>query len=178
MVRRAPINPALPVEHPVVIGQIVGVYGVKGWVKVRSFTDPAENVLSYQPWYVRHADRSMRCDVIDARVGDKVIVAQLSGFNVREEALEWVGAEIVVDRSMLPAPGPGEYYWADLIGLRVATADGVELGVIERMLETGANDVLVIRGDRERLVPFIYGQVVKDVDLAAGRMTVDWDPEF
>lgn len=168
----------MPVKRPVVIAKIVGAFGVQGWVKVRSFTEPAENALNYQPWYLRRNDRWTRVELIDARVGDKLILAQLAGFVVREEVLEWSGAEIVVERSLLPEPEADEYYWTDLIGLRVVTVDGVDFGLVDQVLETGANDVLVVRGERERLVPFISGQVVKDVDLAAGQLTVDWDPDF
>lgn len=175
--RQAPES-GLPVKRPVVIAKIVGAFGVQGWVKVRSFTDPVENALNYQPWYLRQKDRWMRVELLDARVGDKLILTQLAGFVVREEVMEWSGAEIVVERSLLPEPEADEYYWTDLIGLRVVTVDGVDFGLVDQVLETGANDVLVVRGERERLVPFISGQVVKEVDLAAGQLTVEWDPDF
>lgn len=147
-------------------------------MKVRSFTDPAANALEYQPWYLRKGHKWFCAEVIDGQARDKLVVVQVSGITEREDALAWVGAEVVIDRNQLPKPEPGEYYWTDLVGLTVVTADGTELGVVERLMETGANDVLVVRGDRERLIPFVTPDVVKDVDLASGRLTVDWDPDF
>jgi 16S rRNA processing protein RimM len=89
-----------------------------------------------------------------------------------------MGAEIAVEREQLPETGPEEYYWTDLEGLSVVCQDGTELGRIDHLMETGANDVLVVIGERERLIPYIPGQVIKSVDLENGRMVVDWDPEF
>jgi len=83
-----------------------------------------------------------------------------------------------VPRSELPDPGPDSFYWTDLEGLTVRTVAGVELGVVDHLLETGANDVLVLKGERERLIPYVRGAVVTDVDLEQGVITVDWDPEF
>ena len=96
----------------------------------------------------------------------------------RDAAAALKGTQIGVHREQLPGPGEGEYYWHDLVGLRVQTTQGMELGTVDHLIETGANDVLVVRGERERLIPFIRGQVVLSIDLAAGEMRVDWDPEF
>jgi 16S rRNA processing protein RimM len=107
------------------------------------------------------------------------IVAELPGVTDRDAAAALVGSEIGVARSALPPPAPGEYYWSDLEGLEVSTVEGVSLGTVSHLLATGANDVLVVRNaDRERLIPFLVGQFVTEVDLEAGRVTVDWDPEF
>ena len=81
-------------------------------------------------------------------------------------------------RDALPKPAPGELYWSDLEGLRVRTVEGRELGTVSHLFETGANDVIVVKGDRERLIPFLRDSVVREVDLAAGTMIVDWDPDF
>jgi 16S rRNA processing protein RimM len=105
-------------------------------------------------------------------------VARISGVDDRDAAAVWVGADILVARSQLPAAKPGEYYWADLEGLDAVTPDGTALGRVSHLFETGANDVLVLRGERERLVPYLPGSVVREVDLAARRIVLDWDPDF
>ncbi len=168
-----------------VVGKVVGAYGIKGWVKVHSFTDPKENIFDYQPWYLK-TDKGWVPVKLDAgRLQGKGLVAQLNGETDRNraEAL-YIGCEIAVDRSVLPNLEDGDYYWSDLIGLRVRTVAGVDLGSIVEMLETGANDVLVVRGDndsldqQERLVPWVPDEFVKEVNPTAGYMVVDWDPEF
>ena len=163
----------------VTLGRISGVHGVQGWVRVHSDTSPRENIVDYSPWHlVREGRRELRKVNAGRRQG-KAVVAKLEGCNDRDAAEELVGALISIPRSALPdTTVPGEYYWADLVGLRVETVDGVELGRIEQLFETGSNDVIVVQGDKERLVPYIWEQVVREVDLEAGVMRVDWDPEF
>lgn len=162
----------------VTLGRISGAHGIQGWVRVHSDTSPRENIVSYSPWYLEHGGRRERRKVNAGRRQGKGVVAKLAGCNDRDGAEALIGAAILVSRTQLPETAPGEYYWADLIGLRVETLDGVGLGRIERLFETGANDVIVVQGDRERLVPYIWEQVVREVDLEAGRMRIDWDPEF
>jgi 16S rRNA processing protein RimM len=108
----------------------------------------------------------------------KGMVAKLPGCDDRDAAAKLVGATIRVPRSALPKAKRGEYYWTDLEGLDVVTVEGVDLGKVSHLFATGANDVLVVHGERERLIPFVTGQFVKEVDLKSGRITVDWDPEF
>ena len=162
----------------VVLGQVNGLFGVRGWVKVFSHTDPRENILRYGPWRLTLEGRSREFRVLEGRRQGKGIVARLEGLDDRDQAAAWLGAEISVPREQLPEPGPGEYYWADLIGLEVKTMDGVALGRVSHLFRTGANDVMVVQGERERLVPFVQEDVVREVDLEAGRIRVVWDPEF
>ncbi len=114
----------------------------------------------------------------------KGLIARLEGITDRNMAAALVGQDIGVPRDQLPQSGGGEFYWRDLIGLRVFQSEGADLGKVVKMLETGANDVLVVRGDsnsldrRERLIPWLPGDVVTDVNLAEGHLTVDWDPDF
>ncbi|MCB2262643.1 MAG: ribosome maturation factor RimM [Candidatus Thiosymbion ectosymbiont of Robbea hypermnestra] len=159
-----------------VIGRISGLYGVRGWVKVFSETEPRDKILTYRPWYLGTA-RAPR-GLVAGRPQGKGLVARLEGCEDRDQAAALVGLEIRIRRSQLPPLQAGEFYWADLIGLCVETLDGVSLGRVERLLATAANDVLVVKGDRERLLPFVWDQVVTDVALDSGRMRVDWDPEF
>ena len=161
-----------------VVGHIVGAYGVKGWVKIQSYTHPISNLLGYQPWLISQGEgvwRSVGCDA--GRVQGRWIVAHLCGCDDREMALAYRGQQLAVDRSQLPPLPEGQYYWCDLEGLRVVTVTGQALGHIERLFATGANDVIVVAGDRERLIPDIPS-VVKQIDLDHGVMIVDWDPDF
>jgi len=163
----------------VLVGRISGIYGVRGWVKVYSYTQPRENILSYLPWQVGSEDGGWRImKVVEGRSQGKGIVAHLEGFNDRDEVRSLIGLDIKVGRDQLPQAAEDEYYWADLVGLQVETIDGVVLGKIDHLYDTGANDVVVVQGDRERLIPFVRGDVITDIDLDNGVMLVDWDPEF
>jgi len=160
----------------VALGYVAAVHGIKGWVKIRSWTRPLEGILDYQPWLLGDDKKPVKW--VDGRQQGKGLVALLPGFEDREQAGRLVGQQIFVRREQLPATDPDEYYWSDLEGLDVHTTSGVVLGRVERLMETGANDVLVIRGSREHLIPFIQGQYVTRVDLEGGLIEVDWDPEF
>ena len=163
----------------VTLGRVSGAHGIQGWVKVHSDTSPRENIVQYSPWYLVRGGRREAWKVNAGRRQGKAVVAKLAGCNDRDAAEALAGAEITIPRAQLPATTePGEFYWADLVGLEVRTVDGVVLGRIEQLFETGANDVIVVQGERERLIPYIWQQVVRDVDLEAGVMQVDWDPEF
>ena len=163
----------------VTLGRISGAHGIQGWVRVHSDTSPRENIVSYSPWHLLREGRREVWKVNAGRLQGKAVVAKLAGCNDRDAAEGLAGAVITIPRTELPRiTRPGEFYWADLVGLAVRTLDGVELGRIDQLFETGSNDVMVVLGDRERLVPYIWQQVVRDVDLDAGVMVVDWDPDF
>lgn len=162
----------------VVVGRIRGAYGVRGWVKLDSYTDPPANILNYVPWSIASAGQESSYRVLAGRLHGAQVVAQLEGVVAREQAADLAGGEIAVDRNQLPQLPAGEFYWADLEGLQVELENGRVLGRVVQMLPTGSNDVLVVRGERERLVPFLQGSVVREVDLDGGRIVVDWDPEF
>ncbi|HYQ73214.1 MAG TPA: ribosome maturation factor RimM [Gammaproteobacteria bacterium] len=165
-------------DAPLVMGRIAAPYGVKGWVRVVTFTETAENLLSYSPWYLRRDAQWREVRVLDGREHGKGLVVQLEGIGDRDAAAAMSGTDVGVYRSQLPPPDADEYYWSDLTGLQVFTTEDRLLGVVDHLIATGANDVLVIRGEREYLVPFVRGQVIKSIDLAAGVMRVDWDPDF
>ena len=160
----------------VALGYISAVHGIKGWVKVHSWTRPLEALLDYQPWLLGEERKTVK--ILDGRKQGKGLVACLPGIQDREQARTMVGQQIFVRREQMPATAEDEYYWSDLEGLEVHTTKGVLLGKVERLMDTGANDVLVIRGQREHLVPFVQGQYVSRVDLESGLIEVDWDPEF
>lgn len=166
-------------ERFVTLGRVSGVHGIQGWVKIHSETSPRENIVNYSPWHLLSEGRRETWKVNAGRRQGKTVVAKLAGCSDRDTAESLIGAEISVLRTQLPeTTRPGEYYWADLVGLQVVTVDGVDLGHIERLFETGANDVIVVQGDRERLVPYVWQQVVREVDLEQRLMRVDWDPDF
>ena len=161
----------------IVLGKLSAPFGVRGWSKVTSFTEPPEGILDYKDWSVVKNGSARTLKVLQGKPHGKFIVVQFDGINDRDEAAALTHAEIHVHRSQLPESSDG-YYWADLIGLNAVTKDGVELGVVESLMETGANDVLVVKGDRDRLIPWIENDVIVQVDLAGKILTVDWDPEF
>ncbi|WP_339799784.1 ribosome maturation factor RimM [uncultured Marinobacter sp.] len=167
-----------------VVGRITSVFGVQGWLKVFSFTEPREGILNYHQWTLLLDGKRIPVEVINGRRQGQGIVVQLEGISDRDQALLYSGAEIHVPTEELPVLPEGEYYWYQLEGLQVETVEGECLGVVHHLIETGANDVLVVRSteasidQRERLVPYLPEQVVQKVDLAAGRMVVDWDPEY
>lgn len=162
----------------VVLGGISAAHGVQGWVKIVSYTDPPENILRYDNLLVGKSEEWRRLEVEVGRRHGRWMLVKLSGIDDRDAALELVGHELAVYRSELPATAENEYYWVDLIGLRVETTEGDALGQIVRLMESEGQQVLVIEGDRERLIPIIRGQTVREVDLEKGVMRVEWDPEF
>ena len=165
-------------DELVSVGKVSGIFGVRGWIKVYSYTEVRENILTYSPWTLRKGKESKEVKVVDGRRHGKTIVACLQDLDDRDDAAALNGWEILIHPEQLPQARKGEYYWADLIGLHVKTVDGADFGVVKQMLETGANDVVVVSGERERLIPFIQGQTIIDIDLLAGEMLVDWDAEF
>lgn len=163
----------------VVVGQIRGVFGIRGWVRVQSYTRPPENLLAYDPWYLeRGAGRWRRIVRGAGNPRGDGLVAEIEGIEDRDRARALLGCRIAVRREQLPEPGPGEYYWCDLIGLRVEDTSGRYLGEIKELRETGANDVLVVDGGSRCLIPFVRGRIVEEIDLERGRVRVAWNPEY
>lgn len=156
------------------MGKICGLFGVRGWVKIHSYASPIENILRYSPWQVRVGDAWKTLEVTGGRRHGKGVVAHFDGYDDRDGVRELVGADVAVERAQLGAPGENEYFWADLIGATVVNRDGVELGRVDHLIETGANDVLVVHGRRETLIPFVIGRYVMEVDLTRERIVVDW----
>ena len=166
-------------ERRILLGKIVGVFGVKGWVKLQSHTEPREALFDYLPWVLRQRGTERIVDKIEGRAQGRGLVASFPGFDSRDAAEALIGTEIWVDRAAMPKPRKGEYYWVDLETLAVQTVDGLSLGRVSHLFATGSNDVLVaVDGERERLIPFLPDDVIKRVDLDAGLIVVDWDPEF
>ena len=160
------------------MGQVAGLFGIKGWVKIHSYTDPREGILDYSPWFLREESGWEAHEVLTGRLQGKTLVVHLKGFDDRDRAAELLRCDIAIQREQLPELEEDEFYWNDLQGLRVVNLEGEDLGRVSHLFETGANAVLVVKGDRERLIPYSWGEAVRKVDLDAGLMVVDWDPEF
>jgi 16S rRNA processing protein RimM len=163
----------------ILVGRIHGAFGVRGEVKLESLTEPQGNLVRYQPWILRDAaGREREVSGAKARPGGKGLIGTLPGVEDRDAAEALRGAELFVPRSALPPPKDGEFYWIDLEGLRVENLDGVAFGKAAFVFSNGANDVLVVRGDRERMIPWIRPDFVRELDFDAGRILVDWDADF
>ena len=157
---------------------MVGPWGVKGWIKVYSYTDPRENIVNFPVWSLEQDGGRRSVQLEQGRRHGSQVVVKLASVDDRDQAELLAGAEILVARGELAPCDEGEYYWTDLEGLRVVTREGVDLGEIDHLFATGSNDVMVVTGDRERLIPFLAEQVVQTVDLGEGLVVVDWDPDF
>lgn len=165
-------------ERRILLGRVIGAFGVRGELKLESWTEPRDALFRYTPWILVHRDEARSVLGAKGKLNPNgSITARLPEVESRDEAEALVGAEIWVLRSQLPPARPGEYYWVDLEGLKVVTLEGVELGSVVQLFNNGANDVIVIRGERDRYLPYAP-EVVREVDLEGGRMRVDWDPEF
>ncbi|WP_373389036.1 ribosome maturation factor RimM [Pseudomonas alcaligenes] len=177
------MNATPTAEDLVVLGKITSVHGVRGEVKIYSFTDPIDNLLDYRHWTLKRDGEVKQVELVSGRLQGRVLVAKLKGLDDREVARTYAGFDICVPREQLPDLEDGEFYWHQLEGLKVIDLQGQLLGRIDHLLETGANDVMVVKpcagslDDRERLLPYTE-QCVQQVDLAAGEMRVDWDADF
>ena len=145
-------------------------------MKIHSLTEPREAIFDYQPWLLGDSREEVR--VSQGKKHGNRLIALFENIDDREAAERLVNRPIAVYREQLPESEEGEFYWTDLEGLAVELADGTPLGTIDRMMATGANDVMVVKGERERLIPFVLEQYVQRVDLEHGVVVVDWDPEF
>ncbi|MCU7873521.1 MAG: ribosome maturation factor RimM [Candidatus Thiodiazotropha sp. (ex Lucinoma borealis)] len=165
-------------DELIIMGRVSGLFGIRGWLKIYSHTSPRDGIVDYKTWYLKQVGNWKQYKLTAGHGQGKGVVAQLDGISDRDQAAELVDCEIAIQRTQLPELEPDEYYWTDLQGLRVVNIEGVELGVVSHLFETGANDVMVVKGERERLIPYTTGEAVQSVDLDAGILLVDWDPEF
>lgn len=165
-------------DSRIALGRITGSFGVQGWVKIQSYTDPPEQILAFPVWRADlagggHRDLTHR----EGRRHGKGLVARLKGVDDRDQATSLARLELWIERRELPVLKDGEYYQADLVGLEVVNLQGQVLGRVDHFLDTGANAVMVVIGEREHWLPMVPRHVPK-VDLERGRITVDWDADF
>lgn len=166
-----------------VVGKIGAPYGVKGWVKITSYTDDIEGIFSYSPWLLGGENKAYQVD--HWRTHNKGVIAKLVGVDTRDDADSIKNLDISIKAEQLPQLADDEYYWRELVGMQVVTEQGYDLGVVKEMFETGANDVMLVKansndafGQKERMLPFLHDQVIKGVDKQARTIKVDWDPGF
>jgi 16S rRNA processing protein RimM len=171
------------VTRRVTLGRVAGVFGIRGWVKLHSFTRPAENLLHYPHWWLLTAE-PYQARLIEGKAQVSGLVARISDaqgapIEDRDVAAALIGAEIQVDREALPQAPPGSYYWHDLVGLEVVSSADEPLGRVVSVMENGAQDVLVLEdGEQERLIPFVVGPIIQSVDLERKRIVADWAPDY
>lgn len=159
------------------MGRVAVPYGVRGWVNVLPDTEYLDGLFDYPRWWINTETGWCEFSVEEAKVHGDHLVAKLEGVADRDQAFKLKGKQIAVPREQLPEPDENEYYWSDLIGVQVVNLQHVDLGRVTEVFATGANDVMVVKGERERLIPFI-DQVVLEVDVAEKHMAVDWDADF
>ena len=166
-------------EKMITLGRVLGAWGVKGWIRVHSYTEPSDNIVRFTDCTLRRGkeERVERFEEGRAHRGNQ-IVARLASVADRDAAEALAGFDVLVERDRFAPCADDEFYWADLEGLEVVTRGGQKLGAVDHLFATGSNDVMIVRGDRERLIPFVIGDVVQQVDLSAGRIVVDWDADF
>ncbi len=165
-------------EDRLIVGRVSGVYGVKGFVRVFSDTEPRAAITEFPRLWLQRGGCWECLEVEDGRAHGHGVVLKFRETGDREGAHALIGCRLAIERDWLPPPEEGAFYWADLQGLTVETVDGRVLGKIHGFIQTGANDVMVVKGDRERLVPWVRDRYVVGVDLEAGCVRVDWDPDF
>lgn len=169
-------------KNLLILGRISSVFGIKGWIKCVSHSRPRENIFSYSSWLVRkNKGQWKEIEVEAGKPQGKTLVAKLAGIETREDAEAWVGADIAISREMLPNTDDDDFYWVDLIGLKVVTVNGDLIGTVIRLMETGSNDVLVVKDDesrKEHLIPWVMEQFIIEVSLSESQITVDWDTDF
>jgi 16S rRNA processing protein RimM len=164
-------------DAPIIVGRISGLFGVRGEVRVFDFSRCRGDILNYDPWLLKHRVGWREISVREGRIHKDTVVVQLEGWQDREAARELIGSEIAIRPEQLAKLDNGEYYWHQLEGLTVVNAAGDVLGIVDRVIETGANDVLVVRDKREQLIPYTSNTII-EVDLSTGRIQVDWELDF
>jgi len=165
-------------EQWVTVGRIGSAHGIRGWNRIISFTQPVDNILNYSPWQMKINGEWQEIKISSGQPHGQHVIAHIVGSNDRDQAQALTGADIAISKEQLAKLKDDEYYWSDLEGLTVINQDGTELGQVQGLMETGANDVLVIKGEKELAIPYLPGTYVTKVDLAKQAIHVNWDPEF
>ena len=171
--KRAPLLP----EQLITMGHVMAPFGVQGWIKVHPYTETSQGLAAYATWWLGKQGSFSAYQVQEVKVHGAEVIAKLPGFDDRDAALTLRGMEVAVPKAALPKPEADEYYWTDLIGLTVVNTEGQSFGTVKNLLQTGANDVLVVSGERERLIPFVR-QVIQAVDLDGGTIRVEWGADY
>ena len=172
------LQPNVNTSDLIIIGRFGRPHGIKGLVTVISFAEPRENILRYMPWYISTNQEWQPIKLLHVEVNNKSILAQVDGYHEREQVARLTNIDIAVAREQLPELQPGEYYWHQLMGMSVINQQGLVLGTVTEIMPTGANDVLVVVGDKRYLIPYLIGSFIIQVDANQRQITVDWDADF
>ena len=165
-------------EEIVVMGKVLAPYGVNGWVKVYSFTEKLESFLTYKKLYLSKDQKNwLEINVKEIKLHGKKIIANFSEIADRTQAENYKNYLIGVPKDYLPQLNEDQHYWNDLIGFEVLNLQNVSFGLVNTYIETGANDVIVVKGDKERLIPYTSMTVLK-IDTIKDKIIVDWDEDF
>lgn len=162
----------------IIVGRFGRPHGVKGFITVHSFTEPRENILKYPKWRAKINNQWQHLEIAHAEVNHKAILAKVDGYQDRESVSRLTNVEIAVSTDTLPDLDDGEYYWFELIGMKVMNQQGVSFGSVREILSTGAHDVLVVHGEHKHLIPYVYDKFIISINKQEGMITVDWDENF
>ncbi len=172
-------------SETLVVGKIGAPYGVKGWARITAYTDTPEGIFDYAPWLISQDGKQVEVQVEQWRQQSKGLVAKLAGIEDRDQVDRLKNLEISIRNEQLPELEAGEFYWRELVGMQVVTEKGYNLGVVRELFETGSNDVMIVQANlkdafakKERMIPYLPEQVIKQVDRAARTIKVDWEPDF
>jgi len=172
-------------QQPVVVGKIGSTYGIKGWMKITSYTNSVEGIFDYSPWLIQEQGKWREVKVSQWRFHGQAVIAALEGVETREQAQMLTNCEIAVLPEQIPELPEDEFYWRDLLDCEVINTKGYHMGKVDQIVETGSNDVLLVKanakdsfGKVERMIPFVPGQFVLEVNVPEKQIVVDWDPDF
>ncbi|CAB5506491.1 16S rRNA processing protein RimM [uncultured Gammaproteobacteria bacterium] len=167
----------IPSSKRLLVGTINGLFGVQGWVKIFSHTQPRKNILSYKPWHTQIDEQWQILEIVNGREQSKTIVAKIKDIDNREQARAMIGIDVYIEKSQLLKLKKGEHYWEDLIGLEVINRSNFVLGKVQNLMETGVNHVLIVQGEKEHWVPYIE-PFLCEVNIEKQQILVDWDEDF
>ncbi|QYK00636.1 ribosome maturation factor RimM [Shewanella psychrotolerans] len=172
-------------QDPIVLGKLGSCHGIKGWLKITSYTDSAEDIFDYSPWLIKEQGEWREVKVDQWRFQGKALIAALEGITTRDQAQMLTNCEIAIPAESMKELPEDEFYWRDLIGCKVVNTKGYDMGKVEQIVETGSNDVLLVKanakdgfGKTERMIPFVTEQFIIEVNLSDKQILVDWDPDF
>ncbi|MBL4815370.1 ribosome maturation factor RimM [Shewanella sp.] len=172
-------------QEPVVLGKLGSSHGIKGWLKITTYTDSVEGIFDYSPWLIKEQGEWREVKVLQWRFQGKAVVASLEGVETRDQAQMLTNCEIAVTPQQMQTLPEDEFYWRDLIGCEVVNTKGYNMGKVQEIVETGSNDVLLVKanakdgfGKAERMIPFVTEQFIIEVNLTEKQIIVDWDPDF
>ena len=163
-------------DKKIYLGKITGVHGIKGWLKIQSFSSPTENILKYPLWIISNRGQEGFYSVEQGRKHSNKIIVKLEKIDDRTKAESLINSKIKIRRSALPKLSNESYYWSDLEGLSVLNSKEKLIGIIDSLIETGANDVMVINTTKDKriLIPFAMHEIIKEVSIELNYVKVDW----